>query len=378
MKDQKLWNNNFQWICESNFWIYNALYALLIGLPLMLEQTSNLNRQTLFIATLCFIVGIWLPGIFSAYLMDRFRRKTIYLIALLGCALTTILIPYHPEWLVLLRLIQGACFGLTLNLGNTLTVDISASPNRGAAINAYARTGRIGAWIGVVAAWALFQFMGKEGIYYFALACNVLAFCCICRVSVTFRAELKIDKISLDRFFLPHKWASSIIVLFLAITSGLLILNTFFIAKQYFPLSPSMQLAPWCTFIMGAVITFCIHHFFFKNKTTFYPILLGIALLIIGCTILCYDKDATSFILIFALIGGGIEHAATELLCLFTKIGQHSQRGTASYSFLLSWETGLILGSCIAFFQKESFEIALYTSLITAILYLLFAASRKT
>jgi len=376
MKDQKLWNNNFQWICESNFWIYNALYALLIGLPLMLEQDPNINRETLIIATLCFIIGIWLPGLFTAYLMNRFKRKSIYLITLLGCALATTPLLNHSEWVVSSRLIQGICFGLALNLGSTLAIDISASSNRKAAINTYARTGRIGTLTGIAAAWVLFHLMGEKGIYYFSLACNILSFCCICMVSITFHKKLKVDRISLDRFLRPHTWTYSIIVLFLGISSGLLLLNTFILAKQYIPSCSLMQLAPWCTFFLGVSVTFCVRHFVLKKKASLYLILIILALLSIECAILGYSKNGIPLLFIFFLIGGSIELLATEFLSLFIKKSRHNERSTASYSFLLSWETGMLLGFCIGTLQKEGFKIALYTSLIATILYL-FIISRK-
>lgn len=378
MKDQKLWNNNFQWICESNFWIYNALYALLIGLPLLLEQASNIiNRQTLIIATLCFIIGIWLPGLFMAYLMNRLKQKTIHLVALLGCALATLSL-LGSEWIVFSRLIQGVCFGLALNLGNTLAVDISTSRKRKKAINTYARTGRIGALTGIAAAWMLFLFMGEKGICYFSLACNILSFFCICRVSITFHTKLKTDKFSLDRFFLPHTWAYSITVLFLSITSGLLLLNAFILAKQNFPFNSSMQLTLWCAFILGVSVTFCIRHFWLKKKASRFLIPITLALLSAECIILGYNKDRIPLLFIFFLIGGSLELLATEFLSLFIKKGQHNERSTASYSFLLSWETGMLLGFCIGAFQRESFKIALYASLIATILHLFIISCKES
>lgn len=369
----KLWSNNFQWICESNFWIYNSLYALLAGLPFMLA--GIVSHENLVRITLCFVVGIWIPGPFTAYLMDRFKRKSIYIGALLGCLLMTLPIPYsatHPEWLCLLRLVQGICYGLALNLGNTLTIDISPSPRRSEANGAFARTGRIGIWTGIAGAAITWLLMGGEGIYFFSLGTGVLALLCVFMVSVTFRAPMDLPKFSLDRYFLPRSWPETINLFFLALIPGILISSCLFIAIKFYHTSTSLWI-PWIAFIAGSLGAFYSRHSWLKKQSSQLHIGIGLTLLVVGSALLCGNNTTQTFPFALFLIGAGLELAASEFLYMFIRMSHHCQRSTANASYLFAWETGCALGSCIGLYNQEG-EALLFTALITFILYFAFTA----
>lgn len=370
----KLWTNNFQWICESNFWLCNSMYALLAGIPLMLtgETTNNLAMSILF-----FVAGIWIPGAFTAHLIDRFKRKSVYLFTLLGCMLAIIPIPYtmgHPEGLYILRLIQGICFGYAINLGNILTTDITSSPQRSQANSIFARLGRNGIWTGVAGTGVVYHLMGPEGIYFFALGSGLLAILCALMLSITFRAPLELSVGSFDRFFLPRTWPEALNVFFLTIVPGILITSSFMIAMKFYP-KPSMQWIPWGAFFTGTLLSFDIRHYFFKKRGYRMQIGISFLLLIVGCIIFFDFNTPRTFPPALLLIGMGIETAASTFLYSFIRMSRHCERSTANTSFLFSWETGCAVGACIGLYSYNRIEnIALLSVLIAFILYFAFTS----
>lgn len=370
----KLWTNNFQWICESNFWLYNSIYALLAGIPLML---TGLPLNNLAVSILFFAAGIWIPGAFTAHLIDRFKRKNVYLFALLGCVLTTVPIPHtmgHPEWLYVLRLIQGLCYGYAINLGSILTTDTTSSPQRSKANSILARFGRNGIWTGVAGVGVTHSLMGPEGIYFFALGCGLLALVCAFMLSITFRAPLELSVVSLDRFFLPRTWPEALNVFFLAILPGILVSSSLGIVTRLYP-DPVFQWIPWAAFLVGTLLSFVIRHSILKSQGYRMQIGVGFLLLITGCIVFSDFVNFRTLPLALLLIGMGTETVASLFLYSFIRMSRHCERSTANSSFLFSWETGCALGACIGLYNYPHMgNITLFSILIAFILYFAFTS----
>ncbi len=368
----KLWTNNFQWISESLFWLLNSLYALLIGLPFIMPYATD---GILIFSTLSFIAGIWIPGCFTAYLMDRFSRKSILLLVLAVCLSITVFLPYltqKQELFYLLRGIQGMCYGIAINLCNILMIDITTSSLRSKANGTLARIGRLGICTAVAGAGISYHFMGAQGIHFFSIGTGILAFLCLCMTSLTFRAPMELPVVSSDRFFLPGTWLEAVNTFFLAIPLGGLISVSLRLSTQFYDL-PTLRWVLWVAFITGFLLAFLSQRHMESGKLkSKKQIGIGLAMITVGCFFF-YEANniyLSSFSLL--LLGAGIEISSAEFLNLFIRMSDHCQRSTANSTYLFSWETGCGVGVCIGFASLIESDILLYISLITLILFFAF------
>ncbi len=350
------------------------MYALLTGLPLILLGETP---DTLSLSTLFFLAGIWIPGVFTAYLTDRFKRKNVYLFALLGCVVTTLPVLYvsgHPEGLCFLRFMQGACYGYALNLGNILTTDITSSPKRSRANSIFARLGRSGIWTGIAGAGVSYYMMGAEGIYFFALGCGILSVLCALMLSITFRAPLELPVVSTDRFFLSRTWPEALNLFFVSVIPGLFLSSVLWITFRFYA-DPLLQWVPWAAFIAGTLISFAIRHFLLNKQGHRLQTGISLVFLIIGCIVFSDFNSPYLFPVSLFLLGIGIETAASNFLYTFIRMSHHCERSTANTSYLFSWETGIVLGVCIGLHHYEQIgKIALFSILIAFLLYFAFTA----
>ncbi len=381
----KLWSHNFYWICETNLWLYASVYALFIHLP---QPTSEAGSEILWAASLCFIVGIWLPGLFSAHLMDRIRRKHIYLYTLAGCLLCTLLIPYVDKIallpvgqefsflqngmpLIALRLIQGVCYGLALNTGSTLSVDITPSPRRDEANTLFMRLGRTGIGLGIIAAYLSGSFLGHTGIYYFSLAAGTLAFLSACLLHVPFYAPIRLPLCSTDRFLLPRVWPEMLNLFFIAAVPGTLAIPLLADISTY-P-EPAERILLWGVALAGFIVALFLQH---HRKGMFPSALLpffGLCAIIAGCIGILFPTQLIPFLCGIFLLTAGTELSAAGLLNLFVRIAKHSKRCTAANSYLLAWESGFAGGVAIGIgWGNDIDRIPLYCALIALLLFLFF------
>lgn len=382
----KLWSHNFYWTSETNLWLYSSMYALFIGLPLPAAAEAS---GMLWIAHLCFLLGIWLPGPVAAHLLERFSRKHIYLYSLAGCLLCTLLVPYAdraadlfvsrgltaPEEsspLALLRLVQGLCYGMALNAGNTLSVDVTPSPRRDGANSLFMRTGRIGIGIGLIAATLSAALLGPAGTYYFSLAAGTLAFFSACLLHVPFHAPLRLSLCSTDRYLMPRLWPEILNTLLLAAVPGILAASI--LQDTPLPLSsPTAHIGLWMAGAAGFLGALLLQRRKAETLSPSVRTLTGFCIAAASCLCLLPQEGHMLSLAGLFLLTAGVELAASGLLHCFVRMARHSQRCTATNSYLLAWESGFAGGICLGIHRTGSAgQVALCLALAALLFFLFF------
>ena len=81
----------------------------------------------------CYTLATLVVRPFSGYMMDTFKRKPLYLLAL--SIFTAVFFGYlfatTITILIIIRIVHGLAFGLTSVGGNTLVIDVVPSEHRG-------------------------------------------------------------------------------------------------------------------------------------------------------------------------------------------------------------------------------------------------------
>ena len=128
----QLWTRSFVCICIANFMLFFAFYLLLPIIPLYLISEFQTSKSLVGMVLSCYTIAALMVRPYSGYILDKFKRKPIYLGAYL--AFVFIFIGYAEaaflSMFITLRILHGLAYGLVSTAGNTIVVDIMPSERR--------------------------------------------------------------------------------------------------------------------------------------------------------------------------------------------------------------------------------------------------------
>ena len=117
----KLWTHDFIRIYLSNLLLFASLYMLLPVLPMYLVERFDTSLSIAGGILALFALSQFLLGPFYSYFIDTFRRKNVCMLSFL--AVIAIVGGYSMVgtllWVAVLRIIQGALFGVATTMGST-------------------------------------------------------------------------------------------------------------------------------------------------------------------------------------------------------------------------------------------------------------------
>ncbi len=365
----KLWSNNLWLICLSHLLLSVSLYMLIPTLPVWLADRYGAGRQETggTLAIVCIVAFVLGP--FFNYLVDRFPRKNVCAWALIGVAACSLGFFWAPtlSWMFTLRVAQGLLYGVALMAsGSTLAIDLTSSPRRTEANNAFVWFGRLGLSIGPLTGMLVQHLVGFRSVFVASCIIGAAACLCIMCLKVPFRAPLCPPRFSLDRFWLPNGWLMFLQTIPVAIITGILMATI----RQY----------EFYAFLMvGFCLALLALRFVFLNADVRSEIVSGNIVWGAGLLLLIFRHDTSAFYVASALIGIGIGLTTARLLVFFIKLSQHCERGSANTSYLFAWELGigigLYLGYAVLAGPVESYRACLWI-LAGALLFYLAVAHR--
>lgn len=367
-------------------------------MPAWMLYVCGLSSAETGLAMGIFALGLFLPGGFCSWLVQRYRRNQVcvWSMLLLAAAVAA------PAWLgrmsfpvvLALRLVQGGAFGLSLMvLTSTLVIDASDSSHRTEANYSATWFSRFALSLGPLAALIITtitsRHSGLEGlfahlaahssqfvsfpVFLLAAACSVVAAVLILLVHFPFRTPS--DHVSLfsrDRFLLVEGWPLMLNLLPVMVAVGMLFT---------LPLD-----APFYALLMvGFLLALLAQRFVFPDAELKSEAVT--ALLLIAAGILALLNSPLSTLhsplstlhspLISPLIGLGLGLLGSRFLLFFIKLSHHCQRGTAQSTFLLMWECGLALGLGLGYFAfadspSRLLVVALVLVVLSLVAYVLF------
>lgn len=333
------WHGSFWRMILASLLLSVSVTILIPTLPLWMEYTNGLTAEETGLAMGAFALGLYVPGGFCSYLVQRFRRNLVCVWAVMILAATMVAPLYMhgaPVWAVcLLRAVQGAAFGLAeMVLASTLVIDACKSEQRTEANHSATWFGRFALSIGPMVGLLIISFTDFFTVAMVALGCLALTILLILSVHFPFRTpEDNVPLWCLDRFFLIQ--GSPLFLNLLPITIAVGLLCSLKIDAQFYG------------FIMiGFLLALLAQRFVFRNAELKSEIVSG--LLLFGASLLIMIQAPTS-VLTAPMLGLGIGLVGSRFLLFFIKLSRHCKRGTALSTFMLAWESGLALGIGMGF-----------------------------
>lgn len=353
MSQERLITPGYCLILAANFLLYFGFYLLMPVLPFYLTEVFATGNATVGIILSCYTVAALTIRPFSGYLLDTFARKPLYLLAYF--AFTAIFVGYllagTLTLFAILRIAHGLAFGTVTVSGNTIVIDITPSSRRGTALGYYGLSNNIAMAVGPMTGLFLHDYYSFTTIFIWALSSCSLGFILAALIKTPPKQPTKKEPVSLDRFILLKGIPAGLNLLLLSIPYGMTTTYVAMYAKQIG--------------IMGGTGLFfslmaagmAVSRLFSGKQVDKGRITQVIGM---GMTLVCFCFFALAscaflmqwheligkfiFFGIALLLGTGFGTMFPAFNTLFVNLAPHNQRGTATSTYLTSWDVGIGIG----------------------------------
>ena len=353
MKD-RLVTPSYCFILAANFLLYFGFWLLIPVLPFYLSEVFSTGNSTIGIILSCYTVAALCIRPFSGYFLDSFARKPLYLMAyfIFMTMFAGYIIAGSLTLFILFRIIQGVSFGMVTVGGNTVVIDIMPSSRRGEGLGYYGLSNNIAMAVGPMSGLFLHDAgMSFTTIFCCSLGSCIAGFVCASLVKTPYKPPVKREPISLDRFILLKGIPAGISLLLLSIPYGM---TTNYVAMYAKQIGINATTGFFFTFmaIGMAILRIFSGKIVDRGKIT-QVISAGLYLVVFSffllsaCVYLINWNDMLCTVVFFAvalLLGVGFGIMFPAYNTLFVNLAPNSQRGTATSTYLTSWDVGIGIG----------------------------------
>lgn len=353
MKD-RLVTPSYCFILAANFLLYFGFYILMPVLPFYLTEVFGLGKGSIGTILACYTVAALLVRPFSGYLLDAFARKPLYLLAftVFTSVFGLYLLAGSVLLFVALRIIHGLSFGMVTVAGNTIVIDIMPSSRRGEGIGYYGLANNIAMSLGPMTGLFLHDYYSFTVIFLSALGCCLAGLVMASLVKTPVKPRIERDcPISLDRFILLKGIPVGIDLLLISIPYGI---TTTYVAMYAKSIGVVSGTGLFFTFMaLGMAVSRMFSGRQVDHGKITQVIMAGIGI-VIFCYIglfICEPLFAVSETLVKIIlygsalalgVGSGMMFPAFNTM--FVNLGRNDQRGTATSTYLTSWDVGIGIG----------------------------------
>lgn len=356
MAKDKLISPSFCYILAANFLLFFAFYLILPILPFYLQDQFDADKSMIGFILLCYTIAALCIRPFSGYLLDTFARRPLYLLAysVFMVIFAGYMIASLLSIFIVLRILHGFAFGMVTVSGNTIVIDILPSSRRGEGIGYYGLANNTAMSFGPMTGLFMHTCFSYETIFACSLLSCLLGFIMAYLVKTPQKQPIKKEPISLDRFFLVKGTWAGISLLLLSIPYGM---TTTYVAMYADEIGISVNSGLYFTFMAIGLavsrmfsgrqvdkgrITLVISLGMYLAAASFF----GLAALE---RLMQWNPAFTSYLYIGIALSQGVAFGTMfpAFNTLFVNLAPNSQRGTATSTYLTSWDVGIGIGLMI-------------------------------
>jgi len=354
MAKDKLITSSYISILAANFLLYFGFYLLLPILPFYLTEVFHSGNATIGIILSCYTIAALCIRPFSGYLLDAFARKPLYLFSYF--IFTGIFLGYLFAGVLtlftILRIFHGFAFGTVTVGGNTIVIDIMPSSRRGEGLGYYGMMNNTAMSIGPMVGLFLHEVYSFEVIFACAfISCSIGLLMAFLSKNAGQRNVVKREAISLDRFILLKGVPAGIDLMLLSVPYGM---TTTYVAIYAKNMGITSGTGLFFTFM---AIGMAVSRLFSGRQVDKGRIQAVISwgmylvcfcyFLLSACNILMHYNSTIATIIFFTialLLGIGFGTMFPAFNTLFVNLAPNAQRGTATSTYLTSWDMGIGIG----------------------------------
>ena len=371
-------------IIAANFLQFFGFWLLIPVLPFYLQEVFGADKTSIGAILSCYTIAALCMRPFSGYLLDTFSRKPLYLLAyfFFTAMFGGYMLAGTLSIFILFRIIHGFSFGMVTVSGNTIVIDIMPSSRRGEGLGYYGLANNIAMSIGPMTGLFLHDAsIGYTTIFCCSLGACMLGFLCAYLVKTPHKAPVKREPISLDRFILLKGIPAGISLLLLSIPYGM---TTNYVAMYAKQIGITTSTGFFFTLMaIGMAVSRLFSGKLVDKGMITQVIQAGMYLVCIcffglsACGwVIEWFQEATLviFYLIALLLGIGFGTMFPAYNTLFVNLAPNSQRGTATSTYLTSWDVGIGIGMVVGGYIAEisTFKMAYFAGALLTVLSLFY------
>lgn len=364
MAKDKLLSPGFCYILAANFLLFFAFYLILPVLPFYLAEEFRTGKSMIGFILSCYTIACLCVRPFSGYLLDTFSRKPLYLLSFV--VFTLIFGGYMVVTLlglfIALRVLHGVAFGMVTVAGSTIVIDILPSSRRGEGLGYYGLANNIAMSFGPMTGMFMYAACPYEVIFACSLLSGALGVAMASLVKTPYKQPVERQPLSLDRFFLVKGVSAGFSLLLLSVPYGM---TTTYVAMYAgeIGIRVSSGLYFTCMAVGLAVsrlfsgrqvdkgrITQVISGGMFLACASFFALA--------ACKpLMQWEPVFTSYLFLFIALLQGVAFGTMfpAFNTLFVNLAPNSQRGTATSTYLTSWDVGIGIGLLVGGSIAEAF-----------------------
>lgn len=353
MAKDRLITPSYCYILTANFLLYFGFYLLIPVMPFYLTEVFHAKHGMVGIILSCYTVAALTIRPFSGYLLDTFARKPLYLFSFF--IFTSIFAGYilagSLTLFIILRIMHGFSFGTVTVSGNTLVIDVMPSSRRGEGLGYYGLANNIAMAIGPMTGLFLHDSFPFQVIFMCSLISCSLGFIMATFVKAPRKPPVPREPLSFDRFFLVKGLSEGLALLMFSVPYGM---TSSYIAMYAAQLGITKGTGIFFTFM---AVGMSISRIFSgrqvdKGRIT-QIILLGMYVviacyfLLVSCHYIAERSIAAATYVFFGLalfLGIGFGTMFPAFNTLFVNLAPNNKRGTATSTYLTSWDVGIGIG----------------------------------
>ena len=381
---ERLVTPSYLLIIAANFLQFFGFWLLIPVLPFYLQEVFGADKTSIGAILSCYTIAALCMRPFSGYLLDTFSRKPLYLLAyfFFTAMFGGYMLAGTLSLFILFRIIHGFSFGMVTVSGNTIVIDIMPSSRRGEGLGYYGLANNIAMSIGPMTGLFLHDAsIGYTTIFCCSLGACMLGFLCAYLVKTPHKAPVKREPISLDRFILLKGIPAGISLLLLSIPYGM---TTNYVAMYAKQIGITTSTGFFFTLMaIGMAVSRLFSGKLVDKGMITQVIQAGMYLVCIcffglsacGWTIEWFQEATLAiFYLIALLLGIGFGTMFPAYNTLFVNLAPNSQRGTATSTYLTSWDVGIGIGMVVGGYIAEisTFKMAYFAGALLTVLSLFY------
>jgi len=345
---ERMWNKDFILLVVSNFLMYVTYYAVLSALPIYLFSDLHASKSQVGVVVGAYTIASVLVRPFSGFTLDRFGRRTIFLLALVIYSLlfAGYLVAITISSIILLRFAQGLTWGFTTVSGSTIAVDLIPRQKRGEGIGYYALSTTLGMSVGPIIGLFVCHHWGYIAMFMAGLFISFASLACA--YAVHLRKRYLIGKrIQLHWNSLIDKTSilPSINVLIIMIPYGGLLS---FIALYGREIGVQNTSLFFLIFSIGIAVSRLTSGKVFDQKGPRRILTLCLLLLLVGFPLLALAKNATLFYISAIIIGFGNGVVFPTFQTMINNLADARHRGAANSTLYTAVDLGMGFGMITA------------------------------
>jgi len=344
----KIWNRNFILLTLSNFLICTTYYAIISALPIYLVGELQAGKSQVGLVLAAYTIASVLIRPFSGFALDKFGRRTIFLLAvgLYAFFFSGYLLVASVASLIILRFLQGLTWGVTTISGSTIAVDITPAQKRGEGIGYFSLSTTMGMPVGPIVGLFVCHQWGYTAMFLVGLAVSVAAFCCTMaiRLPKRFVVGRKISFSWRGLFDRASLLPSLNLLVIMSTYGGLLS----FIALYGRELGIANTSLFFSVFAVGIIVSRLVVGKVFDRHGPGGILTYCLILLTLGFVILAFVKNGFGFYLSAITIGFGIGVVFPTFQAIVNNLSDAEHRGAANSTLYTSLDIGMGMGMILS------------------------------